>query len=153
MLRPLSTQSAARLARQFKSQGKKIVFTNGCFDLLHPGHVKILEFAKSQGDVLFLGLNSDASIRRLKGPGRPVLPLLARAKLVLALRAVDFVVPFAQSTPLKLIAAIGPDVLVKGADWPAKQIVGRKYARRIVRVPLASGFSTTSLIRKIRAGR
>lgn len=146
----LSLNRARRLVERLRRQGKKIVFTNGCFDLLHPGHIKILEFARRQGDVLVLGLNSDQSIRRLKGPGRPVLPLAARAKVMAALKSVDVVVPFHEDTPIKLIAALKPDVLVKGADWPADQVAGREHAGRVARVPLVKGVSTTAIIKKIR---
>lgn len=134
---------------------KKIVFTNGCFDVLHRGHVEYLTKAKMCGDILVLGLNADASVQRIKGPARPVVPLMDRAVLLSAMEMVDFIVPFSEDTPIKLIQAIRPDVLVKGADWKASDIVGsemvKSYGGQIIRVQLTPGRSTTSLIEKIQA--
>ena len=139
------------LARR-RAGGQRIVFTNGCFDLLHPGHVRYLESARTLGDVLVVGLNDDASVRRLKGPGRPVLLLAERAEVLAALAAVDHVVAFAEDTPLRL----EPDVLVKGADWAADEIVGgdvvRRRGGRVERIDLVPDVSTTELLRRIRAG-
>jgi D-beta-D-heptose 7-phosphate kinase/D-beta-D-heptose 1-phosphate adenosyltransferase len=130
------------------------VFTNGCFDLLHPGHVRYLAAARALGDVLVVGLNSDASVRRLTGPGRPVLRLEERAEVLAGLAAVDHLVVFDDDTPRALVAALRPDVLVKGADWPEDDIVGREevLARggRVERIPLVPGLSTSELIRRIR---
>lgn len=135
--------------------GQRIVFTNGCFDVLHAGHVQYLQEARAQGDVLIVGLNSDASIRGLKGPSRPVQPLSARSIVLAGLQAVDFVAVFEEATPIKLIQAIRPDVLVKGADYRAEEVVGGKfvesYGGRIHLAPLAPGFSTTTILEKLRA--
>ena len=143
------------LARR-RTAGERIVFTNGCFDLLHPGHVRFLEAARALGDVLVVGLNDDDSVRRLKGPGRPVLRLAERAEVLAALAAVDHVVAFAEDTPLRLIELLAPDVLVKGADWGPDEIVGRDTVRRgggrVERIDLVPGISTTELIRRIRDG-
>jgi rfaE bifunctional protein nucleotidyltransferase chain/domain len=131
----------------------KVVFTNGCFDLLHPGHVALIEKARSLGGALVVGLNSDRSVRALKGPGRPLLKQDARARMLAALACVDLVTVFPERTPLKTISLLRPDVLVKGADWDAGSIVGREevesWGGRVVRLPLKGGFSTTGLIRKI----
>jgi D-beta-D-heptose 7-phosphate kinase/D-beta-D-heptose 1-phosphate adenosyltransferase len=133
-----------------------IVFTNGCFDLLHVGHLRLLERAAEMGDLLVVGLNSDASVRRLKGPGRPILPFEERAELLAGLKAVDQVVGFDEETPLKLIEQIEPDVLVKGGDWPKQQIVGREVVERrggrVVTLPLSDDWSTSRIIDRIRSG-
>lgn len=134
----------------------RVVFTNGVFDLLHPGHVMLLESARQEGDALVVGVNSDASARRLgKGVERPVADEAARARVVAALAAVDCVVLFDDPTPLELIQALAPDVLVKGADYAADRIVGAEWVEarggRVVRVPLASGYSTTALVERLRA--
>jgi len=135
--------------------GGRVVFTNGCFDLVHAGHVRYLESARALGDVLVLGLNDDASVRRLKGPGRPILSLAERAEVLAGLTAVDHLVAFVDDTPLALIETIEPDVLVKGADWAAEDIVGRDVvvARggRVERHDLVPGVSTSEIIRRIRA--
>jgi rfaE bifunctional protein nucleotidyltransferase chain/domain len=133
----------------------RLVFTNGCYDILHPGHVDLLERARALGDGLVLGLNSDASVRTLgKGEDRPVNPEADRAAVLAGLACVDWVVGFEDSTPLSLITAIGPDVLVKGGDWSVENIVGRdvveKRGGRVVSLPLLPGYSTTALIAKIR---
>jgi D-beta-D-heptose 7-phosphate kinase/D-beta-D-heptose 1-phosphate adenosyltransferase len=141
---------------RLRRAGKKIVFTNGCFDLLHPGHVSLLQAARRLGDVLVVGLNSDASVRRLKGPSRPVQSQRDRAAILLALSSVDYVTIFTEDTPLKAIQALKPRVLVKGADWGADAIVGSDVVRagggRVARVRLKSGYSTTKIIERIRAG-
>ena len=139
----------ARLVERYKKEGKKIVFTNGCFDILHVGHVKYLQEAKSFGDVLIVGLNSDASVRRLKGPSRPVNPVEDRAYLLAALEAVDFVVPFEDDTPYELIKMIAPDVLVKGGDYKGKEVVGTEFAKELKLVDFVDGKSTTKTIEKI----
>jgi len=144
---------AAALAPQ-QAAGARIVFTNGCFDLLHPGHVRYLAAARALGDVLVVGLNGDASVRRLKGPGRPILRVEERAEVLAALAAVDHVIVFDEDTPRALVAALGPDVLVKGADWPEEEIAGRDetLARGgvVERIQLVPDISTTELLRRIR---
>jgi rfaE bifunctional protein nucleotidyltransferase chain/domain len=139
-----------------QAAGARVVFTNGCFDLLHLGHVRYLEAARALGDVLVVGLNDDDSVRRQKGPGRPVLRLAERAEVLAALAAVDHVVAFSEDTPLRLIETLGPDVLVKGADWGPEEIVGRDVVLsrggRVERIDLVPGVSTTELIRRIREG-
>jgi rfaE bifunctional protein nucleotidyltransferase chain/domain len=149
-----SLESLVQERRAWKAAGRRVVFTNGCFDLLHPGHLRLLEAARTWGDVLVVGLNSDASAGGLKGPGRPVLPEDERAEALLALEAVDRVVVYDDPTPRAVIAALLPDVLVKGADWAADAIVGREEVEaaggRVVRVELTPGHSTTALVGKIR---
>jgi rfaE bifunctional protein nucleotidyltransferase chain/domain len=138
---------ARRLGRM--RRGKTVVFTNGCFDLVHAGHLKVLEWARRQGDLLVVGLNADASVRRLKGPRRPILPLNDRAALMAALKPVDFVTWFTEDTPRNLIRRLRPEVLVKGGDWTADAIVGREFVKKVVRIPLLKGRSTTGIIEKI----
>ena len=140
----------ATLRQLWGWEGKKVVFTNGVFDILHAGHVRLLERARSLGDVLIVGVNSDASARRLgKGPGRPVNRLRDRAALLAALSCVDAVVPFREDTPERLLSQLKPDVLVKGADYGKRQIAGARHAGRVVRVTLKAGYSTTGLIRRL----
>jgi D-beta-D-heptose 7-phosphate kinase/D-beta-D-heptose 1-phosphate adenosyltransferase len=145
------TLSAQRAA--WRAAGQAVVFTNGCFDLLHAGHVRLLEAARAEGDLLVVGLNSDASVRTLKGEGRPVLPAPERAETLLALEAVDAVIVYDEDTPLRVIEALRPDVLVKGADWALDAIVGRAEVEeaggRVVRVELVPGRSTTRLVERI----
>lgn len=140
--------------RSVRREGKRVVFTNGCFDLLHVGHTRLLEKAKSLGDFLVVGLNSDRSVRQLKGPRRPVNPERARAEILSALRSVDGVVIFSEKTPEKLIKAIQPDILVKGGDWKKKEVVGGKfvtsYGGKIYLFPTVKGYSTTKLLRRKR---
>ncbi len=138
-----------RIAKRLKEQGRKIVFTNGCFDILHRGHATYLQKAKELGDVLILGLNSDESITRLKGKDRPINNLEDRAFLIGALESVDFVVPFTQDTPYELIKKIEPNILVKGADYQDKTVVGSDIADEVVLIDFVAGKSTTSLIEKI----
>ena len=137
-----------------KRNGRRIVFTNGCFDLLHPGHIGSLEQARALGDALVVGLNSDVSVRELKGAGRPVLPERERAEILAGLESVDAVVIFDEPTPREVIARLLPDVLVKGGDWPGDRIVGREEVEaaggRVVSVPVVAGYSTTEILRKIR---
>jgi rfaE bifunctional protein nucleotidyltransferase chain/domain len=139
-----------------RAAGARVVFTNGCFDLLHPGHVRYLAAARALGDVLVVGLNDDDSVRRLKGAGRPVLELAERAEVLAGLAAVDHIVPFAADTPIAVVRALRPDVLVKGADWSEEDIVGRDdvlaSGGRVERIPLVAGVSTSEIIRRIRAG-
>ena len=141
------------LARR-RASGERLVFTNGCFDLLHPGHVRYLAAARALGDALVVGLNSDDSVRRLKGPERPILRRLERAEVLAGLAAVDHLIVFEEDTPQRLIASLLPDVLVKGADWAAEDIAGGDEVRaaggRVERVELVPGVSTTELIRRLR---
>jgi rfaE bifunctional protein nucleotidyltransferase chain/domain len=137
-----------------KRNAKRVVFTNGCFDLLHPGHIQSLEAARKLGDVLIVGLNSDESVRTLKGPGRPVIPAEERAEILASLECVDAVLVFDELTPQRVIAALVPDVLVKGGDWPGDQIVGRKEVEaaggNVVQVNVVPAYSTTEILNKIR---
>jgi len=137
-----------------KRNAKRVVFTNGCFDLLHPGHIESLETARALGDVLIVGINSDASVRALKGPGRPVIPAEERTEILGSLESVDAVLIFDEPTPQRVIAALLPDVLVKGEDWPGNQIVGRAEVEaaggEVVRVEVVQGYSTSEILRKIR---
>ena len=138
-----------------KRAGKSIVFTNGCFDFLHVGHVRYLKAAKAQGDVLVVGLNSDGSVKQIKGPRRPVVPEDERAEILASLACVDFVTLFDEPDPAMLIRLLMPDVLVKGADWATEAIVGRDIVEsaggRVVRIPLTEGVSTSGMIEKILA--
>ncbi len=138
---------------ELKKAGKKIVFTNGCFDLLHVGHVRYLNAARAEGDVLIVGLNSDRSVRQIKGSKRPVMPENERAEVLASLACVDFVTLFDEPDPLVTIRCFVPDVLVKGADWQQDAIIGRDVVEaaggRVVRVPLTQGASTTRIIEKI----
>ena len=133
---------------------KRLVFTNGCFDLLHPGHIQTLEASRALGDALIVGLNSDASVRQLKGEGRPVLPEGERAELLAALGCVDAVVIYNEPTPRETIAALLPDVLVKGGDWPGDKIVGREEVEaaggHVVSIPVVPAYSTTAILDSIR---
>jgi rfaE bifunctional protein nucleotidyltransferase chain/domain len=133
--------------------GKTVVFTNGCFDLIHAGHIRLFDFAKRRGDVLIVALNSDASIRRLKGPSRPVFPLRERLEILSAVADIDYVTWFCEDTPRRIIAVLLPDVLVKGGDWGAGAIVGREEVEaaggKVVRVPYLRGHSSTSIIDRI----
>jgi D-beta-D-heptose 7-phosphate kinase/D-beta-D-heptose 1-phosphate adenosyltransferase len=137
-----------------KRGGRVVVFTNGCFDLLHPGHVRCLADARRLGDVLVVAVNSDRSVRGNKGPKRPLVPEQDRAEVLAALASVDYVTIFDEPTPRSLIARLLPDILVKGADWALSQVVGREEVEsaggRVVSIPLAPGYSTTSLVQKIR---
>lgn len=141
------------LIRKLKSQGKRIVFTNGCFDLLHYGHVKYLEDAKRKGDILIVAINSDASVKRIKGASRPVITQMYRSRVIAGLESVDYVTIFNEDTPLRVINLLKPHVLVKGADWDAKDIVGRDivlgYGGKVKTIKLIKGLSTTNLIKKI----
>ncbi len=141
--------------RAWQADGRVVVFTNGVFDLLHVGHVRYLTAARKEGDCLVVAVNTDETVRASKGPGRPVHPADERAELVAALKVVDLVTLFPEPTPADIIAAVQPDVLVKGADWPLEQIIGREtvLARggRVVRVPTEAGHSTTGLIARVRS--
>lgn len=142
-----------RFGREKRNE-RRVVFTNGCFDLLHPGHIRGFEQARQLGDALIVGLNSDSSVRQLKGPTRPVIPEQERAEILSALEAVDAVVIFDELTPREVIARLLPDVLVKGGDWAADQIVGREEVEaaggQVVSIPFVPGHSTTAILNKIR---
>jgi len=150
----VTRENAIAFRNRLRAAGKTIVFTNGVFDLLHPGHLRYLQHARSLGDALIVGVNSDRSVRANKGSGRPITPEAERAEILEALECVDAVVVFDEDTPHAIITALQPDVLVKGADWAEDAIVGRDVVEarggRVVRVPLAEGYSTTVLIDKIR---
>jgi len=143
-----------RERRGWRASGARVVLTNGCFDLLHPGHVALLEAARREGDQLVVAINSDASVGRLKGRGRPLVPEAERAETLLALESVDRVVIYGEDTPLEVVKALLPDVLVKGADWAADAIVGRAEVEaaggRVVRVPTLPGRSTSAIVERIR---
>jgi D-beta-D-heptose 7-phosphate kinase/D-beta-D-heptose 1-phosphate adenosyltransferase len=149
-----SAAALASIVRQAQARGRRAVFTNGCFDLLHTGHVTLLEQARRRGDLLIVAINSDRSVRaQRKGPGRPVVPQADRARVLAGLESVDYVTIFDEPTPLKVITRIKPRVLIKGADWGPGNIVGRevveRHGGRVVRLPLVKGRSTTDLIRRI----
>jgi D-beta-D-heptose 7-phosphate kinase/D-beta-D-heptose 1-phosphate adenosyltransferase len=152
--RLLTEEQAAMFAHEVRVGGGAVVFTNGVFDLLHPGHVRYLRDARALGDALIVGVNSDRSVRLNKGPDRPITPEEERAELLLALASVNAVVIFDDETPLAIISAIEPDVMVKGADWGPDSIVGRDVVEarggRVVRVELAPGHSSSNVIRRVR---
>jgi D-beta-D-heptose 7-phosphate kinase/D-beta-D-heptose 1-phosphate adenosyltransferase len=142
-----------RLVQQRKRNGERVVFTNGCFDLLHPGHIRLLEECRALGDVLVVAINTDASVRRNKGLNRPLIPEQERAELLAALAAVDYVTVFDEPTPREIIAAMLPHILVKGNDWGPTEIVGREEVEadggEVISIPLEPGYSTTRLIERI----
>jgi D-beta-D-heptose 7-phosphate kinase/D-beta-D-heptose 1-phosphate adenosyltransferase len=148
------TDAFVRVAR---SAGHRVVFTNGVFDLLHPGHIRYLQHARNLGDLLIVGLNGDASVRRNKGPERPITPERERSEILSALECVDAVVIFDQDTPADIIHLVQPDILVKGADWPADQIVGRDTVEarggHVVRVSVERGYSTSAIVKRIKGAR
>jgi rfaE bifunctional protein nucleotidyltransferase chain/domain len=150
----LTVTQAQAFVASLRDQGKTVVFTNGVFDLLHVGHLRYLQQARALGDALIVGINSDRSVRAIKGPSRPVTPEHERAEILAALECVDAVVVFDEETPHDLIAALLPDVLVKGADWAADAIVGRDIVEarggRVVRVPIEPGHSTSAILERIR---
>jgi D-beta-D-heptose 7-phosphate kinase/D-beta-D-heptose 1-phosphate adenosyltransferase len=148
---------ALALIERLRAEAKTVVFTNGVFDLLHPGHVRYLREARRLGDVLIVGVNSDRSVRANKGPDRPLTPEAERAEILEALECVDAAVIFDEETPHDLISTLQPDVLVKGADWGENAIVGREIVEarggRVVRVPVERGYSTSGIVEKIRSSR
>jgi D-beta-D-heptose 7-phosphate kinase/D-beta-D-heptose 1-phosphate adenosyltransferase len=150
----VTLSEAVAFANQLRLDGKRVVFTNGVFDLLHPGHVRYLRQARALGDALIVGINSDRSVHANKGPGRPITPEAERAEVLSALEFVDAVVIFDEETPLEIIRAVQPDVLVKGADWAEDAIVGREDVEarggRVVRIAVEPGYSTSSIIENIR---
>ena len=154
MIQVLTADEAAAFASRIRARGGAVVFTNGVFDLLHPGHVRYLRDARALGDALIVAINSDRSVRANKGEGRPINPQAERAEVLLALEPVDAVTIFDEETPHAIITAIQPDVLVKGADWGPDDIIGRDVVEarggRVVRMELAPGFSTTALLDKVR---
>ena len=151
--RILSRDELLKTAVKLKAEGKTLVFTNGCFDLLHPGHIRYLEKARALGDALIVGLNSDRSVKQLKGPARPIFPEAERAEILAALESVDYVTVFDEATPQELIASLAPHVLVKGGDWDANEIVGRKEVEaaggRVVSIEHHAGHSTSDLVETI----
>ncbi len=150
-----SRQEAIEAVRRWRAEGLCVVFTNGCFDLIHAGHVRYLQYARAQGDRLVVGINDDDSVRRLKGDARPIQPLADRATVLSAIRFVDLVVPFAEDTPLALIQALSPDVLVKGGDYREDEVVGADWVKarggKVVIAPFWEGRSTSAIIERIRA--
>ncbi len=152
----LTASELIPILRRARATNKRIVFTNGCFDLMHIGHVRYLQAARDLGEVLVVGVNSDASVRALsKGPGRPIVPDVQRAEVLAALACVDYVVIFPEPDPGALIASLQPDILVKGGDWPIDRIVGRDTVEarggRVQTIPLVPGVSTSTLVQRIRA--
>ena len=143
----------SKLFARLRSKGKKVVFTNGCFDILHVGHVDYLSRARGLGDILIVGLNSDSSVRKIKGKGRPINNERDRAKVLSSLSCVDYICLFSESTPERIIKELRPDILVKGGDWKIQDIVGSEFVRscggKVKRIPFVKGYSTTSLINKI----
>jgi rfaE bifunctional protein nucleotidyltransferase chain/domain len=152
----LRAPALERFVHDARAGGRRIVFTNGVFDILHPGHLRYLQAARAHGDLLIVGLNSDASVRRNKGAGRPINPELERAEVLAALACVDAVSVFDDDTPADIIRRVQPDILVKGADWPADQIVGRDTVEarggRVILEPVEQGYSTTAIVERARAG-
>jgi rfaE bifunctional protein nucleotidyltransferase chain/domain len=150
----VDAEGLSAFVRSARAAGKRIVFTNGVFDILHPGHVRYLQAARAYGDVLIVGLNSDASVRRNKGPARPINPEAERAEVLEALACVDAVSVFDEDTPADIICRVQPDVLVKGADWPADQIVGRDIVEarggRVILEAVEQGYSTSALIERVK---
>ena len=155
--RVLTWAQTDAVVRSARAGRRRIVFTNGVFDLLHPGHVRYLQHARSLGDMLIVGLNADVSVRGNKGSGRPITPERERAEVLAALECVDAVVIFEQDTPAEIVRLVQPDILVKGADWPADQIVGRDTVEarggRVVLVPVEQGHSTSAIVERIRGAR
>ncbi len=150
----LGRASLRRIVGRLKRKGKKVIFTNGCFDILHYGHVQLLERAKKLGDILVVGLNSDSSVKRIKGASRPIRGQAERSGILAGLAAVDYITLFDEDTPEKVIRALAPDVLAKGGDWDRGSIVGADFVEskggKVVRLPLVKGYSTTSLIARIK---
>lgn len=146
-----SIRKLKEIVRKAKKEGKRIVFTNGCFDIIHVGHIRLLRRCRELGDIVIVGVNSDLSVRRLKGNTRPINKVEDRTEILSAIRYVDFVIVFEEDTPYNLIKQIEPDFLVKGGDYKEDEVVGREFAKKVVIFPLVKGKSTTSLIKKIHA--
>ena len=148
-----SLKELRRILAGLRAKGKKVVFTNGCFDLLHYGHAKYLQDAKKKGDILVVAVNSDASVKRIKGSNRPIVGEMDRLRVIAALESVDYAVLFKEDTPLEVITSLKPDILAKGADWEKNNIVGSNivlgYGGKVARIKLMPGRSTTNLIKKI----
>ena len=144
-----STCEIIKIVEKLKKENKKIVFTNGCFDLLHIGHVSLFQKAKTLGDVLIVAINSDASLAQLKGPKRPLVPQTDRTQILAALSCIDYVVVFNEQTPYELLSKLKPDILVKGGDYKIEDIVGKEFVKEVYRYPLVEGKSTTKLIKLI----
>jgi len=148
-----SLKSLKRELAKLRKQGKKIVFTNGCFDILHYGHAKYLQDSKAKGDILVVAVNSDSSVRKIKGKNRPIVDEANRLKLLASLESIDYLTLFKETTPLKIIKAVKPDILIKGADWKKNKIIGsdlvEAYGGKVSTIKLVKGFSTTNLIKKI----
>jgi len=149
----ISVPQAQEIIETATKECRKVVFTNGCFDILHVGHLQLLEKAKSFGDILVVGLNSDRSVRKLKGARRPILPQKDRARLLAALAMVDYVVIFDEDTPRELLSRIRPHILVKGSDYAYREIVGREVVQEVKTVPLVKGKSSSQIIAMIRSDR
>lgn len=147
--RALTRKEMKSEVARLQKAGKKVVFTNGCFDLLHLGHVSLFKKAKSMGDVLVVAINSDKSLRCLKGPKRPLVGEKDRAKLILSLKPVDYVIVFNEHTPKEILSEIRPDILVKGGDYKLSEIIGREFVKKVYRFPFVKGKSTTALINLI----
>lgn len=145
-----SLSALITIVKENKKQGKTIVFTNGCFDIIHSGHIAVLKKAKSLADILIVGLNSDASVKRLKGKTRPINDEKSRAIVLSAIEFVDYVVIFSEDTPYKTLQAIRPDYLVKGGDWDIKSIIGSDLVKKVIRVNIVPGKSTTNIIKQIK---
>lgn len=154
MKKLLSLASILKIRKKAISQGKTVVFTNGCFDLLHRGHIEYLSKAKKLGDILIVGLNSDSSVRKIKGKSRPLMAQKDRATILSALECIDYIVIFNEKTPLRLISILKPDILVKGADYRKYEIVGKEIVEarggKVIRIPFIKGYSTTSFLERIR---
>jgi len=150
----LTAHTLATILEQSRAMGRKIVFTNGCFDLLHVGHIRSLQAARRLGDILIIGLNSDTSVSQLKGPHRPIVPEIQRGEVLAALTCVDYVVIFSEPDPLRIITILQPDVLVKSSDWDPQEIIGREVVEArggsIISTPEVPGISTTILIERMR---
>jgi rfaE bifunctional protein nucleotidyltransferase chain/domain len=146
-------QALVKIRRELKREGKKVIFTNGCFDILHAGHIRLFQAAKKWGDILIVALNDDASVRRIKGPGRPIFPLAERWEILEAIEDIDFLTSFCEDTPKKIITVLLPDILVKGGDWRPEEVVGKEEVEaaggKVVTVPYLKGHSSSSIIRKI----
>ncbi len=149
----LKREKLSKLLEKERKKGKKIVFTNGCFDIIHPGHIHLLKKAKDLGDLLIVGINSDDSVKKIKGEKRPVMGEMERAEVLSAIRYVDYVTVFPEETPLETIKVIRPHVLVKGGDWTPETVIGKElvesYGGKVVIIPYRDGYSTTSIIEKI----
>lgn len=148
-MKKLKINEIKKIVENLKKDGKKIVFTNGCFDILHPGHIHLLKRAKSFGDILILGLNSDSSISKIK-PKRPIMPQRARIEILSEISLIDYIVVFNEKDPLNIIKKIKPDILVKGGDWKIEDVVGKEFVEEVKIVEYIKGWSTTKIIDKIK---